>query len=114
GFAEDLDPASGRQVQTKHEAQQRCLAGAVVAEQSQDATGLQLERHVVQGDLAILVDFGELVALDYQVAGAVGHAAPSSRDRTRSCRPYNPAPRRFQDHPPLPYVAAAALAAVDS
>src|SRR5262249_47533582 len=54
------------------------LAGAVVPEQAQHAAGLQLERHIVQRDLAVLVDLGELVRLNHQVAGALGHEAASS------------------------------------
>ena len=70
-------PAVGR-CRPRIEAQQRRLAGAVGAEQAQDAAGLDPQRHIVQGDLAVLVNLGELVGFDHQVAGVLGHEAPSS------------------------------------
>src|SRR5262249_45744873 len=54
------------------------LAGAVGPEKPEDAARLDLQRDVVEGDLAVLVDLGELGSFHHQVAGVVrGHEAPS-------------------------------------
>src|SRR5205807_1790733 len=62
------------------QAQQGGLAGAVGAQQTQHATRLQTQRHIIESDLAVLIDLGELERLDHQVAGTVGHEAPSSTE----------------------------------
>src|SRR5262249_35841354 len=36
------------------------------------------QRHIIQGNLAVLVNLGELEGLHHQVAGVLGHEAPSS------------------------------------
>ena len=82
-FAEHLGPAGGRAMQADDEAQQRRLAGAVGAEQTQDAAGFEPQRHVIQGNLAVLVNLGELEGFDHQIAGVLGHAISSSIRTTR-------------------------------
>ena len=65
-------------MQPKDQAQKRGLAGAVGAEQPEHATRFDAQRHVIDGDLAILVNLGELVGLNHQILGTLGHEAPSS------------------------------------
>ena len=77
-FAEHLGPAGGRPMQADDEAQQRRLAGAVGAEQAQHAAGFEPQRHVIEGNLAVLVNLGELEGFHHQIAGVFGHAIPSS------------------------------------
>src|SRR5262249_55638839 len=68
----------GRPVQPEDEAQKGRLAGAVGPEQPEHAAGLDPQGDVVEGNLAVLVNLGELVRLHHQIAGVVGHEAPSS------------------------------------
>src|SRR5262249_21335864 len=77
-LAEDLDPTGRGAVQTQDQAQEGRLAGPVRAEQPQDTARLDPQGYIIQSDLAVLVNLGELEGLDYQVAGVVGHEAPSS------------------------------------
>ena len=82
-LAEDLRPAGGGPVQPEDEAQERGLAGAVGPEQTEHAARLDGERHVVERDLAVLVDLGEVLRLDDQfgvVASATGLSQRELRD----------------------------------
>src|SRR5262249_40551777 len=75
--AENADSAGRGSVQTEDQAQQGGLAGAVGAEQAQDVTGLDGQRDVVDGNIAVLVNFGEPGRFDHQRFVA-RHAGPSS------------------------------------
>src|SRR5207253_10738240 len=68
-----------RPMQTQNEAQQGGLAGSVGAKQAQHAAWLHPQRDIIEGNLAVLVNLGELVRLDHQIARILGHEAPSSR-----------------------------------
>jgi hypothetical protein len=72
-------------MQAKQQAHEGGLAGAVGPEQAQHPTGLDFESHIIDGNLSVLVDFGELVRFDHQIAGTLGHEAPSST-ATMGCR----------------------------
>ena len=48
--AEDLDPAGPRLEQPRHELEQRALAGAVGADDREQAAGLDRDRHVLERD----------------------------------------------------------------
>ena len=83
GLAEDLGPAGRGPVQTDDQTQQRGLAGPVGAEQTEDAARLEPQRHVIQGNLAVLVNLGELVGLDHQVAACRPRGSLLARDNQR-------------------------------
>ena len=68
-------PAVGR-CRPEDEAQERGLAGAVGAEQPEDAARLDGERDVVERDLPVLVDLRQVRGLDDQ-PGVVRHGGPS-------------------------------------
>src|SRR5205814_5401347 len=93
-LAEHLGPPGGRAVQAEDEPQERGLAGAVGPEQAQDAPRLDRQRHVVERDLAVLVDLGEVLGLDDQLGRfRHGRALPDSlRSRGRYTRGNLPRP----------------------
>jgi hypothetical protein len=66
-------------MQSQKEAQKRRLARAVGPEQTEDAARLDFQRDIVQGNLAVLVNLGELERFNHQIAGAVpSHEVPST------------------------------------
>src|SRR5207248_682707 len=77
--AEHLGPPGGRPVEAEDQPQERGLAGVVGPEQTQDAARLDGQRHVVERDLAVLVDLGEVLGLDDQLGRfRHGRALPDS------------------------------------
>ena len=65
-------------MQTEHQAQQGCLARPIGAEQTQHATRLDSQGHIIQRNLAVLVNLGQLVRFHHQIGGIVGHKGPSA------------------------------------
>jgi hypothetical protein len=78
-----FDPAGGGPVQPQHQAQKGRLTGAVGAQEAQHTARFDGQAHIIEGNLAVLVNLGEFEGLDHQIAGTLGHEAPSSPETIR-------------------------------
>ena len=70
-------------MQTEHQAQKGRLPGPVRAEQAQHTPRLHFQGDIIERDLAVLIDLGELERFHHQVVGVIRHEAPSSTAKIR-------------------------------